>query len=63
MALNHIDASIVDNLRRIYGYKLDMFSSEVIAKAWRNFSLSDEYPDKDETIFPLWCEAEMLEPL
>ncbi len=51
------DVNIVDNLRRQYGEKLIAYSDETVAQAWREFSQSDEYPDKTETIFPEWCEA------
>lgn len=57
MTLNHIDRGIVGNLRRIYEGKIARYSDEVVIKAWCDFSLSDEYPDKDAVLFPAWCES------
>lgn len=55
------DRNVVDNLRREYGQKIEQWSDEIIAKTWREFSQSDEYPDKDQKFFPLWCEAVALD--
>lgn len=58
---SRFDQNIVDNLRRQYGEKIVHYTDLTIAKAWREFSQSDEYPDRDETIFPEWCEAVFVE--
>lgn len=57
MAISEIEQGVVRNLRQIYGQDIQTWSDEVISKAWKEFSLSDEYPDKNNEFFPLWCEA------
>lgn len=48
------DKNCVTNLRAQLGECIAHHSDEAIAKAWWNFSLSDEYPDMDK--FPAWIE-------
>lgn len=48
------DSQVVANLRRELGEKIAHASDEAIAKAWKEFSGSNEYPDM--TLFPLWIE-------
>jgi len=48
------EANIVRNLRAQCGEAIAKYSDEAIAKAWREFSCSDEYPDMEK--FPLWIE-------
>lgn len=40
------DKNVVANLRQQYGDKLSGFTDEQVAKAWREYSLSDEYIDR-----------------
>lgn len=54
MPLSVGDANCVSNLRYQLKEKLEPFSDEQIAKAWRNFSQSDEYPNLET--FVEWIE-------
>lgn len=49
-AMNHGDKVIVDNLRRSRGDELQPYSDEQVAKAYREFSLSEDYPDESKLI-------------
>lgn len=48
MHLTRGDEQVVFNIRHQYGERVQEYSDEQIALAWRNFSLSDEYPDDGE---------------
>lgn len=48
------DKQVVYNLRQQLGDELAKYSDEAIAEAWRNFSMSEDYPDIDK--FLLWLE-------
>ena len=54
------DANIVRNLRRQYGEALEIYTNLTIAKAWRDFSRSDEYFRRNEepNLFLEWVEME-----
>lgn len=55
------DHNVVRNLRAEYpDGQLDIYSDETIAKAWRDFSLSDEYErhKSEPTLFLEWVEME-----
>lgn len=54
--LNGFERGIVSNLRSIYGKKITMYNDEIVYAAWKTFSQSDEYPDRNEDKFPTWCE-------
>lgn len=55
MKLTQGDKNVVSNLRGKYPTELATFSDETVAKAWRNFSQSEEYPDGP---FPEWAQME-----
>lgn len=58
MMLSSGDKSVVSNLRLQYGDALLPYADETIAKAWREYSLSDEYTLRDEQpeLFLEWTE-------
>lgn len=52
------DKNVVGNLRFQYKDRVEAFTDEQLAEAWRNFSQSEDYEkrDEDDTLFLLWIE-------
>lgn len=52
------DKNVVYNLRYQYGDALTIYADETIAKAWWDFSLSDEYDRRNDepNLFLEWVE-------
>lgn len=48
MHLSTRDKSVVYNIRHKHGKTVEAYTDEHIAKTWREFSQSDEYPDEDK---------------
>lgn len=58
MKLTSGDMSVVSNLRYSYKDALTIYSDETLAKAWREFSQSDDYQrrDAEPNLFLEWVE-------
>lgn len=58
MTLTQGDRNVIANLRGSYGDSLSIYSDETIAKAWREFSNSEDYPQRDSNpnLFLEWVE-------
>lgn len=44
------DKSVVYNIRYKYKDKVNKYSDEWIAKSWKHFSQSEDYPDEEKFI-------------
>lgn len=57
MTLSTGDQNIVSNIRLRHKERVTQYSDEHIARVWRDFSLSDEYPDDEAFLEWLAMEA------
>ena len=55
MKLTSGDKQVVQNLRFKFKERAEQYSDEQLAQAWRNFSISEDFPD-EERVFD-WIEG------
>lgn len=59
--LKHGDQNVIDNIRFKFKDQVTKYSDLLIAEVWRDFSLSEDYPDDDKYLSWLADYAEAQE--